>query len=324
MRSYDLRVDVTGKTDLEGELATAATVHLPDTIRGPVPVLFGFPGGGYGRHYYDIATLPGYSQARHHTAHGFIFVACDHLYVGASSQPDPFALTFENLAAANHATSLGVLRALRAGSIAGVDPIEITSVVAMGQSMGGCLLTVQQANHGTYDAVALLGWSAIHTSFPAPDGSRVERDSPPRGTDIAAMADALARSPFTPEQFRYCFHWPDEEPALMEADLATYQPFQGPVRGDASTPWGSSTMPPCAATMMSSGAVAADAARIEVPVFVGCGERDVLPDPWAEPAAYRGSSDISLVVVPRMAHMHNFARTRDQLWDRLEAFARAI
>jgi len=31
------------------------------------------------------------------------------------------------------------------------------------------------------------------------------------------------------------------------------------------------------------------------------------------------SSDITLVVIPEMAHMHNFADTRGQLWDRFYA-----
>ena len=39
---------------------------------------------------------------------------------------------------------------------------------------------------------------------------------------------------------------------------------------------------------------------------------------------YRGSHDITVVVVPQMAHMHNFAHTRAQLWDRLAGFARPV
>ena len=35
MRSYERKVDVTGSSDLEGEIQTAVTVHLPDAITGP-------------------------------------------------------------------------------------------------------------------------------------------------------------------------------------------------------------------------------------------------------------------------------------------------
>ncbi|WP_131749040.1 alpha/beta hydrolase [Frankia sp. Cppng1_Ct_nod] len=327
MRSYDVNVDVTRRTDLPGELWTAATVHLPDHIDGPVTAFFGFPGGGFGRKYYDVRLIPGYSQAEYHTAAGLIFVACDHLFVGDSSRPDdPLALTYENLAAANHVTVEHIAARLGAGTLApGVSPIDVTKVVGMGQSMGGCLLTVQQARHRTFDGVAFLGWSGIYTNFPAPDGSRITYPLPRRGTDLHPIADQVLGvvSP-DEEHFRFCFHWQDEEPELMEADLATYRPFSGVARGDSKTPWGSLTTPPCAITMMTEGAVTTDAVAIDVPVLIASGERDVIPDPRAEPSAYRSSSNISLVVVPRMGHMHNFARTREQLWEHIAAFARTV
>ena len=61
-----------------------------------------------------------------------------------------------------------------------------------------------------------------------------------------------------------------------------------------------------------------------MPVLVGSGEVDVVPDPWAEPTAYRRSRDVRVVVVERMAHMHNFARTREQLWRHVHHFATSI
>jgi pimeloyl-ACP methyl ester carboxylesterase len=321
-----VKVDVTGQVDLDDKLETAATVYLPDHLDGPITVLFGFPGGGYGRKYYDIRTRPGYSQAEYHTDGGFAFVACDHLGVGDSSQPDPLGLSYERIAAANHATATTVLDWIRDGAVAdGLAPIAIDKVIAMGQSMGGCFLTVQQASHRTFDGVAFLGWSGIRTTFPAPDGGRITYDVPPRGTDLLAMVDRLGEVPVPDaDQFRFCFHWPDQDAGLIDADLASYQPFSGVVRGDDSTPWGSATVPPCALTMLADGAVATDAAVIDVPVFIACGERDVVADPWAEPTAYRGSGDVSVFVVDRMSHMHNFAPTRQVLWDRLGSFANAV
>ncbi len=323
MKSYDVRVDVTEAVALGEPVETVSTVHLPERVDGPVTVLFGYPGGGYGRRYYDISDIPGYSQAEHHTAGGFVFVACDHVGVGESSQPDTLRLTFENLAAANDAAARTVLDRLRTGTLHdGTAPIDVERVAGMGQSMGGCLLTVQQSNHATFDAVAFLGWSGIETNFPAPDGSRLTFSSPPRGTDLSTVdPPTFVASAPTEEHFRFCFHWSDEESDLVERDLASYRPFSGIVRGDASSPWGSASVPVCAITMMTHGAVASEAAAIDVPVLVASGERDVVPDPWTEPTAYRGSRDVSVVVVPEMAHMHNFARTRTQLWDRIAHFA---
>src|SRR5207247_1246243 len=105
--------------------------------------------------------------AEHQTGRGFVLVACDHLGVGDSSRPDTFELSYERLAAANHATALEVLDRLREGTLAdGIDAVDVDAVVGTGQSMGGCLLTVQQANHRTFDGVGFLGWSGIETNFP--------------------------------------------------------------------------------------------------------------------------------------------------------------
>ena len=327
MRSFTLNVGIHGDSEESDDLWTTATVYLPEQLPERVTVLFGFPGGGFGRKYYDIQALPGYSQAEFHTAAGYVFVACDHLYVGDSARPeDPLALSFEDLAAANHATAVEVITQLRGGTLTpDVPPLEIVRTVAMGQSMGGCLLTVQQANHRTFDAVAFLGWSGIFTNFPTPEGGRDILPLPPRGTDMHPIADAVLGvvSPDV-DQFRFCFHWPDVEPSLLAADIDSYRPFSDVVRGDEASPWGSATTPPCALTMMTEGAVSAEAAAIDVPVLVACGERDVVPDPWAEPSAYRSSADVSVAVIPRMAHMHNFASTRERLWDRIAAFAETV
>jgi pimeloyl-ACP methyl ester carboxylesterase len=319
MQSHDLRIDVTGQVDLEGRLRAAATVHLPDRIDGPLTVLFGYPGGGYARGYYDIRRLPGYSQAEYHISRGFAFVACDHLGIGDSSQVDIFDLTFERLAAANHHSATAIIEALRTGRlIEGVAPMAIHKVVAMGQSMGGCLLTVQQGLHCTFDGVAILGYSCVSPSFPAPDGSRVSFPAPPRGSDLRTLGmETLSVVAQNMDLIRYAFHAADEEPELIAADMPS-SPDQEPA------PWRSGLAPACAASMMGEGVVAAEAAAIDVPVLSACGAIDVVTDPWAEPSAFRGSSDVAMLVVPGMAHMHNFARTREVLWERIDRFAQGI
>jgi hypothetical protein len=326
VKSYDLELDVSDAAGLPGRSTVVVTVHLPDEPSAEPVVFFGYPGGGYGRRYFDIRTLPGYSQAEFHCLRGDVFVSCDHLAVGDSSTPDnPFALTYENLAAANHSAATQVLGGLRSGSLVpGAGPVAPVAAFAMGQSMGGCLLTVQQANHRTFDGVAFLGWSGIFTNFPARDGSRLVYDMPPRGAVLTAMPERTSGSAPDIDHYRFCFHWDDEDPALVEADLESYVPYTGLVRGDQTTPWGSAGIPPCAITMMTPGSVRDEAGAIEAPVFVGSGARDTVPDPWAEPGAYRSSSFVAVSVTSRMAHMHNFAQTRAELWIRLSGFAHSL
>lgn len=44
----------------------------------------------------------------------------------------------------------------------------------------------------------------------------------------------------------------------------------------------------------------------------------------AEAAAYPASRDVSIFIVPTMAHMHNFASTRERLWQRLHDWSRMV
>jgi pimeloyl-ACP methyl ester carboxylesterase len=316
----DLRIDVSQASDLGGKLETAITVYAPEPgeIAEPLTVLFGFPGGGYGRRYYAIEHpgYSGYSQAAYHVGRGSIVVACDHIGVGDSSQPaDPASLTFENIAAANHATVTEVMGRIRAGDLVrGLAPLEGAHAVGMGQSMGGCFLIVQQGNHATFEAIAVLGFSAIQTVLPTPPGhDEVTGPQIERGERIEELDMTLST-----DIFRYGFHLDDVPAELVDLDLDGY-----PAR-DHMPMWGSATVPLCAVTMLSPGVVAEEAARVAVPVLVGVGERDVVPDPQAEPGAYRASREVTVYVQPRAAHMHNFAGTRRLLWDEVDAWARKV
>ena len=46
--------------------------------------------------------------------------------------------------------------------------------------------------------------------------------------------------------------------------------------------------------------------------------------PLRELAAFQSARDLALLVVPRMAHMHNFAGTRRQLWHRAQTFVTQV
>jgi hypothetical protein len=306
VKPIDLRIDVSGEVGLPGELHTAVSVFVPERARrlSPPLVVFAFPGGGYGRGYYHIEPpgFAGYSQAAHHVGAGMIFVACDHLGVGQSSLPYPASLTFEVEAAANRATVDEVMARLEAGTLApGLEALGGATRIGMGQSMGGAFLVVQQALHRSFEAIAVLGYSAIHTRLPVPPGS-----APSAGGSLP------------PGHFRYAFHWEDVPRELVAADMTGY-----PQRSRVP-PWGSATVPGCATRLLEPGCIAREAAAIDVPVFVGAGERDVCPDPYAEPGAYRRSRDVTLYVQPRAAHMHNFAGTRALLWERLVFWALGV
>ena len=346
MRDVVVDIDVTEAAGLGERLHTRVTVTLPDAVSTPPVVCFGFPGGGYSRGYFGFDVPDAHAdetrggQAAWHARRGWIFVACDHLCVGESARPtDPSQTTFENMTAVNAATVEAVTALLNRGELHPSFPAVLgLTRIGIGQSMGGCLLVVQQGQHATFDGVGILGYSAIHTVLPMPPGAPAfQMDYLPRGTRLAFDASqarsqevtqaanaAVDDTPPTAADLpitTWGFHMDDEPQDMVIADMVDY-PLRS--RTHPLPPWASTTMPPCAASMLSPGSVAPEAATITAPVLVAVGERDVVPDPRFEPKAYQRSPDVTVVIVPNMSHMHNFASTRVQLWERLHSWAEGI
>lgn len=325
-----IRTDVTEAAGLDGPALTMASVLLPDPdrIASPPVVVFAFPGAGYSRGYYDFdpSGSSSHGQAGYHVDnHGWIFVGCDHLGVGESSHCDAGTnLTFENVISANRATVERILALLGAGRVADGFPAVTGGVrIGLGQSMAACFTVCLQGRQPTFDGVVILGFSSIQNDMPVPPQAPALRDL--GDLEVAAEAgqsghlQSLVRS----DTFSYClpyaYHYADVPQEIVDADLTDYPTRQGRV-----PPWGSATIPSCAVTMLAPGIVAKEAAAIDVPVFLGVGEIDFPPDPRAEPSAYCNAQDITLFVVPRMAHMHNFAGTRTLLWDRIGVWGNGV
>jgi hypothetical protein len=325
---YELRIDV-GVTarGAASPLQIAATVHVPTGYSSMTraTAIFAVPGGGYSRGHYDMhfPQHAGYSQARYHRDNGLIFVACDPIGVGASSLPEAASIDFAMLGDTYDAAVRELCRRIANGTLApGLPATASLTRIGIGQSMGGKVTVLAQGRRRTFDAIGVLGASAIRTILPQRDAAAreasVQGHMHARGS--AVDAESVARSSRSIADFVYPFHWEDVPPDILQADIGGGYPLRrAPV-----PPFGSATIPPCAVTMMSPGAIAAEAAAVSVPVFVGVGERDVCPDPRAEPRAYANSADITVHIVPRMAHMHNFAGTRELLWARLERWTRGI
>ncbi len=312
-------IEVVAPTDPNGTARIAATVWLPENLPPTPTVVFAFPGGGYSRGYYDLhpVGLDGYSQADHHAAHGVIMVGVDHLGVGDSSVSANAIVTIEDIAAANDAAVREILSLLRSGGLAADVPAIIPgAVVGMGQSMGGGVCIIMQGRSRTFDAVAVLGYSAIHTVLPmrrSEDGDEVKNGvfgSLSRTTAPSALS--VSKTSHRVPDFVYPFHWENVPADVLAADLAGGYP----VRTDPPA-WGSATIPNCVVAMMGPGYVKEEAAILDVPVFLGFGERDTSENPLHEPSAFPHSPDITLYTVAQTAHMHNFGTGRQALWDRL-------
>lgn len=302
-QSLDVRIK-TGTLSDGHSWSLAVTVHLPGDADGGErpPLVVCLPGGGYNRHYFNLQK-PGYSEVLHHMDRGVLVVAIDHLRVGESDIPELQAASLEIAAEANHAVLKILLERLGAGTLCdGVAPLQPSAIIGEGQSMGGHIALLMQANHRSFDGLAMLGSSAVCTRLPAKTvGEEIcllGKDNPSEGLAALRTFDK-----------RFAFHWEDVPEAFAGAD------------GEASPSayWLSATTPNAGGGLVP-GNFSSEAATLTVPVLIGMGERDVCQDPLREAAAYMSSRDVSYFVVPRMAHMHNFAGTRAMMWKRLSAF----
>lgn len=330
MRSLDLQVDVTDAAGLGETARVAVTVTMPDEVAHEPVVCFAKPGGGYSRRYYT-EDLPGPgagAQASWHAARGWVFVSIDHLGVGDSTtHHDGDALSFAPVVAANHAAEQHVLDRLRDGTLAdGFPPVAGPLRLGIGQSMGGAFTVLQQGRFHCYDGVAVLGYGVLHTQPPSAPGTPpivmpwIPRDASPsagiltNGPALAEVGDAAGDGL---DAMAWGFHFDDVDAAVVRRDLDDF-----PNRHGDPPPWASTTVPATAAIQcLAPGSTATEAAGIRCPVLVAVGERDVVPDPRGEVRAYVSSPSVDLFVCPRMAHMHNFAGTRELLWRRLETWA---
>ena len=303
----DLRIN-TGKLDDGKSWTLGLTVHLPEPakLRERPAVLVGLPGGRYSRHYFDLRE-PGYSQAEHHCSRGVVVIAIDHLRVGDSDMPELDAATLPACAAANHAVLGVVLDRLQSGSLeSDVAPIRPAAIVGAGQSMGGHIALLMQVNHDSFDGLAMLGASVTRTRLQsAIPGQDVCFAGKPGLNEISSALRAI--------DLRFAFHWEDVPERFSKVDMDSKNGL-GPI------PYWGSALTPDATAGVFPGYFTGAAAQVTAPTLVAMGERDVCQDPLRELAAYMSARDLAQFVVPRMAHMHNFAGTRELLWRRLDAF----
>jgi alpha-beta hydrolase superfamily lysophospholipase len=333
VRTTDLKVDVTEAAGLGEPAHIALTVTAPQEVATEPVVCFAKPGAGYSRGYFT-EDLPGPgtgvgSQAAWHAERGFIFVAVDHLGVGDSSLHDPDRLSFVPIVAAAQAAETVVRQKLAAGTLLdGLDPVHHPVTVGIGQSMGGAFTIVQQGWHHCYDGVGVLGFSPLHTQPPTRQDTPplalpwVPRDTlPSEGifTNAPALADLAGsvRAPSDDNVMAWGFHYDDVDPAVVKRDMDDY-----PARHGDLPPWGSASVPGTAVLWsVAPGSILAEAAAIRCPVLVALGERDVVVDPRGELRAFASSPSVDFFECPRMAHMHNFAGTRELFWRRLDTWA---
>jgi pimeloyl-ACP methyl ester carboxylesterase len=307
-------IDVTAAVDRGEPLHIAVTVVAPAAAELPLRpvVVVAIPGGTYHRRYWDLQPpgRSGFSQAEFLAERGVVFVACDYLGGGDSSRPDDGDfIGLEVQADAAHGVFVNIRDSLARGSLVdGLPPVADPTIIGIGQSLGGFITMIQQGKYADYPAIGIFGASPLLIANTRQQPEWEQLSAAERRAWITAEnarqsgGRELAMYHGAPrEQYRGIFHAidvPDDLLAYDDAECHTLIPRNAGIDG------------------MTPGFAQPFADRIRSPVFLAFGEFDVSADPRAEPQGYPGSSDITVVVVPQMAHMHNFAETRAQLWER--------
>jgi pimeloyl-ACP methyl ester carboxylesterase len=276
-----------------------------DGLGAARPLLVCLPGGTYNHRYWDLEVEghEGYSFAREFAGRGHDVVAFDVLGTGASSRPEraDVSLADQGAAAAAAVDQL-------AGAVGHPGPY-----IGVGHSMGGYVVTYQQAAYRSYSAVAILGTTyqyvaplglpaELLTACATHEGRAIVLEQ-----SLAAFADPYVQG--DRQMLVSWFHLEDVPRTVVDTDTATTL----------------TVVPRAAAAASALPGIGSDlAAVIDVPVFLCYGAVDVSPAPHAEPAFFPASRDVTLFVLAGAGHCHNMASSRGVLWDRLASWCETV
>jgi alpha-beta hydrolase superfamily lysophospholipase len=312
-RRHPVRLPAAGH--LSGVTTLAASVTLPERLDpASATVAFCFPGGGMTRRYYELGEPFGpYDMAAALARAGLIVIAIDHPGIGQSDTPDdPWALVPEAVATIDATAAAAALGLLHSGGLLpALSPIMRTVAVGLGHSMGGLLVTYQQAQHRLYDGLVVLGHSGAGLpSALGPAEHAVAGDPAACRTHIVELAKSRFGEPLPPSHT-----------ATSEFLVGPSLPPEAVAAAETAA---DRLLACCGLTSMIPGSHDAELAAIDVPVFVGLAEHDIGGPTHRAPQWYTACRDLTLHVLPAAHHNANLAPTRNELWTRIARWCAAV
>ena len=264
----------------------------------PTQILFCKPGGAMNRNYFSLVAQEDYTYnfAHYMACRNIIVVTIDHLGVGESSVPkEGYELTLETLAAANDVAVQQILNLFANGKYCeNLPALTKLRPIGVGHSMGAMLAVVQQYKYGSYQGLLLLGFC----NRGIPD-LLSEEQKPYIDNSALARRDAviLAR-----EYFIEPYVQNTRERAVVNGKA------KKSLVSDIAKQAVAKTEAPLLAVggMMSliPGSIRPEMEGVEVPIFLGIGDSDLIENPHTVPAEFPACKDISLIVLPQTGHNH--------------------
>ena len=304
-RGERLDLDVGGLGPAGVEML-AADLYVPDGVEA-APLLVCFSGGGMNRLYFDLPDgLPGeWSMARYLADHFSLAVAVvDHPGVGESSIPDdPYTLNPRVVAEVDH----GALSELVAHAM---DLFEPTRLIGLGHSMGALIVAHAQWHHRSFDAVAFLGFGGAGL----PEYLTA--------AELSYANDYERLEPVLAELVRERFGTALVPGSTTSSDLLNPGAIAGARQLLVAA--SSSLLALCGLTSMIPGSSNQALASIQVPVFVGLGEKDIAGDIAEVEALLSTAPSVETFVLPGAGHNHSISKNRTGLWDALGTWVLAL
>jgi pimeloyl-ACP methyl ester carboxylesterase len=325
VQGFEVEFDVSHAVG-ETAVMTGVVVLPNDGIR-PSTFVMAVPGGNYDQTYWhpDTPSLADYSFSEHLADAGYGVIAVSVLGSGRSTAPKMW-LTPQIVTRALDQVANQIHLRLAEGTLVtdGLPPQSGATLVGIGHSLGGMLVTLQQGEFHSYDRLGVLGYTAAPArseTMLTPEKMRngIAEAQPGAEPEPALDQDAFiaqiheslraasgagpdvqfARIPREPvREFFYGDFVPQDIVTADEERAAPLWLYGGACTG-------------------ALGYTKAAASMIDVPVLVAFGEQDLAARPHEEPACFSSSRDVTLYILPESAHCHNLAPTRKQLWDRI-------
>lgn len=224
--------------------------------------------------------------------------------IGVGDSPyhgDGRELGFENVAGAHSEAVRKFRERLIDGNLLpDLAPVADPAIIGLGHSGGGPLAVAQQALHRDFDALAPMGLSVGPFGGFAEKASFEEGGAPPVA-ELPLNAQGMVELPARTARFPNHL---DDVPQVV-VDAKTNLPF-----------------PPFWTTLVSGTPTLRYAREIVSPLFIAFGEIDTLDNPLGERRYYPSAEDVTIHIQPGMAHYHNFASTREELWLSVANWAR--